>query len=91
MRRELEGIRDFADIPKAEGAFYLLLRVHTALPAMRVVERLVREHRVAAIPGDTFGMTGGCYLRIAYGALSAETVCEGVGRLVSGLRKIVAR
>jgi aspartate/methionine/tyrosine aminotransferase len=87
--RELAAIRDFVDIPEADGAFYFLLRVHTQLPALHLVERLVRDYHVAAIPGDTFGMTGGCYLRVAYGALSPETVSEGIGRLVRGLREIV--
>ena len=85
---EFAKIRDFADVPETEGAFYFLLRLHTDQPAMQVVERLVRDYRVAAIPGETFGMTDGCYLRVAYGALSAETVREGIGRLVRGIREI---
>ena len=48
----------------------------------------IREHRVAVIPGTTFGMTEGCYFRVAYGALQKDTVAEGVGRLVKGLREI---
>ena len=35
------------------GAFYVLLRVGAALSPLGLVERLVREHRVAAIPGST--------------------------------------
>jgi hypothetical protein len=34
-------------------------------------------------------MTSGCYFRVAYGALQKETVTEGIGRLVNGLRAIV--
>jgi aspartate/methionine/tyrosine aminotransferase len=44
---------------------------------------------VAAIPGDAFGMDDGCYLRIAYGALQKETVAEGIGRLVNGIKTIL--
>ena len=54
----------------------------------RDAERLIREHQVAVIPGTAFGMTDGCYLRVAYGALQKETVAEGIGRLVLGLRAI---
>ncbi len=36
---------------------------------MDLVERLVRDFRVAVIPGTTFGLSGGCYLRVSYGAL----------------------
>ena len=56
---------------------------------MAIAERLIREHRVAVIPGPTFGMDDGCYLRIAYGALQKATVAEGVGRFVRGLRAII--
>jgi aspartate/methionine/tyrosine aminotransferase len=86
---ELELLRDCCTIPSADGAFYFLLKVHTELGAMQVVERLIREHGVAVIPGTTFGMDDGCYLRVAYGALLQETAREGIGRLRRGLQKIV--
>ena len=40
------------------------------------------------IPGSAFGMSDGCYFRVAFGALQRETVAEGIGRLVTGLRAI---
>ena len=52
-------------------------------------ERLIREHKVAVIPGPAFGMTEGCVFRVAYGALQKDTVAEGIGRLVKGLRAIL--
>ena len=52
-------------------------------------EALVRDFGVAVLPGSTFGVTGGCYLRIAYGALAADTVAEGMRRLVSGLHSLI--
>ena len=77
------------DIPPADGAFYFLLRVHSDRPALEMAERLIREHRVAVIPGNAFGLARGCYLRVAYGALQQETVTEGIGRLVRGLQAMV--
>ena len=77
------------DVPPADGAFYFLLRVHTDRPAMDLVEQLIREYGVAVIPGTTFGMTHGCYLRVAYGALQKDTAAEGLGRLVRGLTELV--
>ena len=56
---------------------------------MQIVERLISEHRVAVLPGTTFGLEKGCYLRVAYGALQTETAAEGIGRLVQGLQQIV--
>jgi aspartate/methionine/tyrosine aminotransferase len=85
----LESVRSFCAIPPALGAFYLLMRVDTALDSMTLVERLVREFGVAVIPGNTFGIERGCYLRIAYGALQRDTIAAGVGRLVRGLTAIV--
>jgi aspartate/methionine/tyrosine aminotransferase len=88
--RSLNSVRDFCLIPNPDGAFYVLLKINTPLKAMPIVERLIQAHGVAAIPGDTFGLTEGCYLRIAYGSLTAEQVAAGMGRLVQGLRSIVA-
>ena len=89
VRDELEQLAPLAETPRAEGAFYFLIRVHTALGSLDVVERLIREHRVAVIPGIAFGITEGCHLRVAYGALTKETAAEGIGRLVRGLRAIL--
>jgi len=85
----LAAISDLVAIPPALGAFYVFARVRTDLPAIVVAERLVREHKVAVIPGETFGAASGCWIRIAYGSLREETAVEGVDRLVSGLRAIV--
>lgn len=91
--RTLEALGTLSDrvtVPEARGAFYFLVRVARDRPlsSTELAERLVREHRVGVIPGETFGMTEGCYLRISYGALSLDTAVEGVGRLVDGLRAI---
>jgi aspartate/methionine/tyrosine aminotransferase len=85
----LGGLGDRCLVPEADGAFYFLIRLATGLPSMTVVERLIREHHVAAIPGSVFGMSDGCYLRVSYGALQKETVVEGLGRLVAGLQAIL--
>jgi aspartate/methionine/tyrosine aminotransferase len=87
---DLGGIRDLCSVPAADGAFYVLLRVKTTLEPMRLVEHLVQDFGVAVIPGTTFGLSDGCYLRVAYGALTEETVAEGVRRLVKGLRTILS-
>ncbi|MFN9743107.1 MAG: pyridoxal phosphate-dependent aminotransferase [Acidobacteriota bacterium] len=85
----LRGLGDRCVAPASDGAFYFLLRLQTDQTAMAVVERLVREHKVAAIPGTAFGIEDGCYLRVSYGALQRETVVEGLGRLISGLKAIL--
>jgi aspartate/methionine/tyrosine aminotransferase len=87
--KELEPLRDFCIIPPATGAFYFLLKVQTEKETMAIVKQLIQEYKVAVLPGTTFGMHNGCYLRVAYGALEQETVAEGIGRLVEGVRAIV--
>jgi aspartate/methionine/tyrosine aminotransferase len=82
---ELSKLAPYATVPAADGAFYLLLKVETMQDPMTIAERLIREHKVAVIPGPAFGMSDGCYFRVAYGALQKATVAEGIGRLVTGL------
>jgi aspartate/methionine/tyrosine aminotransferase len=91
VRTELSALEPLVTVPGADGAFYALMRVDTDLDPMVLVERLIREHKVAVIPGTAFGMTDGCYFRVAYGALQKATVAEGIGRLVRGLRVILDR
>jgi aspartate/methionine/tyrosine aminotransferase len=85
---KLNSFHDFITVPTPYGAFYCLLRVKTDLNAMTIVERLIREHKVAVIPGFTFGLEEGCSLRVAYGAMDMSTVLEGIDRLINGLRDI---
>jgi aspartate/methionine/tyrosine aminotransferase len=89
VRRQLDTIRDICTAPASQGALYYLLRIHTPLDPLVVAERLIREHGVAVIPGNTFGIERGCYLRMSFGGLEAESVAEGTGRLVRGLRAIL--
>lgn len=85
--KALREIGDICTVPKADGAFYFLLRLNRKADPMQLTERLIREQRVAVIPGTAFGISEGCYLRIAYGALEKDTAAEGIGRLVEGLKK----
>jgi aspartate/methionine/tyrosine aminotransferase len=86
---ELDRIKYCCQVPPAAGAFYFLIKLDTAISPLALVEKLVRDHKVAAIPGDAFGMNDGCYLRVAYGALQKDTVAEGIGRLVNGIKIIM--
>jgi len=86
---ELSELEDHCVVPSADGAFYFFLKLETEMKPLALVERLVKEHGVAAIPGNAFGMENGCYLRVAYGALQPETVAEGIGRLARGIKTIL--
>jgi aspartate/methionine/tyrosine aminotransferase len=86
---ELRSLEPLCSVPPAEGAFYCCLRVNVTADPMGVAERLIREHKVAVIPATAFGLTDGCYFRVAYGALEKATVAEGIGRLTNGLRQLL--
>ncbi len=89
VKSELESIGAQCLVPPADGAFYFFVKLNTNRHPLEIVEELVREHRVAVIPGNAFGMHDGCYLRVAYGALQKETVTEGIGRFVRGIKEIL--
>lgn len=91
VRRELALLGPRCEVPPADGAFYFLLRLKVTDDPMQLTERLIREHRVAVIPGTTFGLSEGCHLRVAYGSLRKDTAAEGIGRLVEGLKKILGK
>jgi aspartate/methionine/tyrosine aminotransferase len=76
------------ETPAPAGAFYYFVRVPAAVDPLALVERLIREHRVAVMPGTAFGAVG-CHLRVSYGALDEPTAAEGVDRLAAGLQAIV--
>jgi aspartate/methionine/tyrosine aminotransferase len=86
---QLSALSPLVRVPTADGAFYCLIKVETSEDPIALNERLIREHRVAVIPGTAFGMSGGCYFRVAYGALQKATVAEGIGRLANGLRQLL--
>ncbi len=85
----LDEISDICNYPKSNGAFYFYLKINTDISSLDLCQRLIQEHKVAAIPGVTFGSNDGTYMRIAYGAMTPETAEEGIGRFVEGLKSIV--
>ena len=81
----LSSLGERVTVPRADGAFYFLVRVHRGEDSVELVERLIRKHRIAVIPGTAFGMDDRCYLRIGYGAVNAAAMEEGMERLVAGI------
>ena len=86
---ELAALEPDCHAPPTEGAFYALMQVRSNLDPMRLVEKLIREHRVAVLPGTAFGLHNGCCLRVSYGALEPEAAIAGIKRLVSGLKAVL--
>jgi aminotransferase len=64
-----------------EGAFYAFPSVaETGLSEVDFSERLLKEQRVAVVPGSAFGVGGADHLRCAY-AVSRKQLTEALGRM----------
>jgi aspartate/methionine/tyrosine aminotransferase len=85
----LSLIQDICTVVNADGAFYFFLKINTEMKSLELAEQLIKQYNVAVIPGNTFGMENGCYLRLAYGALEQKTITEGLDRLVKGLNNLI--
>lgn len=85
----LSSLQNLCTIAGAEGAFYFFLKIDTQMDTFELVKKLIQEYKVAVLPGTTFGMQDGCYLRLAYGALQKDTAKVGIERLVKGLQNIL--
>jgi aspartate/methionine/tyrosine aminotransferase len=92
MRRTIENALTAplvpCDVPPAGGAFYFFVRLGASLDSLTVAERLIREHRVAVVPGSAFGDRC-CSMRVSYGALDPGAAAEGASRLVAGFQALV--
>ncbi|MCA9137364.1 MAG: pyridoxal phosphate-dependent aminotransferase [Planctomycetales bacterium] len=85
----LADLGDRCHISMPRGAFYLFTDLQTTKDDMTLVENLIRQFSVAVLPGSAFGISSGCSLRLSYGALDAQSVIQGVGRLRDGLLKLL--
>lgn len=57
------------------------------------MERLVRDHDVAVLPGESFGLVstpGRQVLRISYGMLQEAELAEALHRLLNGLGRLAS-
>ena len=84
-------------LAEPDGAFYALLALDAAAAgdpsAEGLMRRLVLEHRVAAVSGDSFGLDArrlGPALRLSYGLLADAQLAEALERLFSGIRALLA-
>jgi aminotransferase len=78
MKREYKRRRDYVverlrdigfEFPYPEGAFYIFPSVErTGLDGSEFAYRLLREKKVAVVPGVAFGPSGKSYIRISYTA-----------------------
>ncbi|MEB3353458.1 MAG: aminotransferase class I/II-fold pyridoxal phosphate-dependent enzyme [Cyanobacteriota bacterium] len=90
-------------LAEPSGAFYGLLALEPTpaaggLTSDVLMRRLVLEHRVAAVSGESFGLAAadpaaggqGPTLRLSYGLLNADDLQEALRRLFGGIRALLA-
>ncbi len=73
---------------KPHGAFYIFPRIRdTGLTDHEFSEFMLREAKVAVVPGSAFGKAGEGYIRISY-ATAYEKLEEAMNRMESALGKL---
>jgi aminotransferase len=96
MKREYRRRREFVieglnrlglSCHKPQGAFYAFPSVKkTGFSSMEFSRQLLKEEKVAVVPGNAFGESGEGYIRISY-ASSLENLKEALNRIGSFLTK----
>lgn len=89
VHETLRELGDLIEFPATRGAFYVLLKLPGVDDPLGFNRAMVRDHRVATIPGFAFGLTdskAANWQRLSYGALDEATAREGVSRFVRAVR-----
>ncbi|WP_179031972.1 aminotransferase class I/II-fold pyridoxal phosphate-dependent enzyme [Paenibacillus kribbensis] len=91
QRRRLmvEGFRDIGlECHEPRGAFYVFPSIQsTGLSSDEFAQRLLTEAKVAAVPGNVFGLGGEGYLRCSY-ATSVGQLTEALDRIGHFVEKV---
>jgi aminotransferase len=100
MKREYKRRREFIsdgltrlglNYVKPQGAFYFFVSVkNTGMSSLKFAEKLLKEEKVALVPGTAFGDNFDDYVRISY-ASSYENIKESLIRIGSFLNRIKSR
>jgi aspartate/methionine/tyrosine aminotransferase len=70
---------------KPESTFYAFPNISSfGLSSWDFAKYLVREHKVAVVPGSIFGQAGEGYVRLSFAA-SKEQLKEGIARIQHGV------
>ncbi len=91
-RRRLVMVKGFReaglDCFEPTGAFYVFPSVRkTGLSSLEFCERLLKEEKVAVIPGGAFGESGEGYIRACY-AYSIDNINEAMRRVQSFVKRL---
>jgi aminotransferase len=95
MKREYKRRREFVvdrlnnlglECPKTDGAFYVFPSIkNTGMRSLDFAQKLLKEEKVAVVPGTAFGRQYDNYIRISY-ASSYDNLKESFARIEEFLR-----
>ncbi len=96
MKREYKRRREFIlsglnrlglKCVKPSGAFYVFPSIkNTQMSSLEFAKRLLKQQKVAVVPGDAFGKNGEGFIRISY-ACEMDKLKEALNRIEEFLRK----
>jgi len=94
-RREIvfQGLNEIDGISciLPESTFYSFPNVsRIGLSSWDLAKYLVRQHKVAVVPGSIFGKNGEGYLRLSFAACE-EKLGEGISRMKAGIARLLER
>ena len=73
-----------------ESTFYAFPNItECGLTSWEFAKYLVREHKVAVVPGSVFGERGEGYVRISF-AMDLENIREALVRIEKGVRALLS-
>lgn len=85
MLRGLEKVAGFSPF-KPDGAFYVFCKISkTGLDSTTFAQRLLKQTKVAVIPGKAFGRDD--YIRLSF-TTSREQIKKGIGRIKDWVEKL---
>lgn len=88
-RLMLEGFRGMGlKCFEPKGAFYIFPSIHdTGLSSVEFAEQLLKDQKVALVPGNAFGDCGEGYVRCSY-ATSTKNLIEALERIARFIKKL---
>jgi aminotransferase len=84
--RRLNEIEGFA-VGEPQGAFYAFARADFGMPSRHLCEWLIRNARVATVPGTDFGRYGEGFVRFSY-ATAHDLIVQAMDRIERAVRKL---
>jgi aminotransferase len=86
----VNGFREIGfDCFEPKGAFYIFPSIKkTGMTSQEFCEKLLKEEKVAVVPGDAFGPSGEGFIRVSY-AYSIDKIARALERIENFVKRIL--